>query len=726
MRHGRDHARAEGGAARGGHPARNEQGAVGVSLWPSGRGVLLGLAATALLMAPLVGYGAGEPGSEAPPTKEALAAALRAADESIDAGKPGIAIQQLTALGPVRLVEDHRIYLLVRAHGAAGQHAEVVAAGSAFAKEHARSPLRGAMAERVGDAQAALGHEAPARTAWADAAHRSDDDDAKAALLALQARSYKREGARPDAAAVWLEIWRTLPHTLQSREADSALDRLEPAPGALRSPALRAERAKILKEKRHNEPALAEADRVLAASVSDDLALEMRELRAALLFRLRRYPDAVRAFEALGNDPDARFWRARSLARSGRIDASIAAFLAVAQSEGGALGARSRFLAATLHEGEDRYAEARALYSQVAEGAPRLSQRRTARWRLGWMAYRLGEHAEAAELLGALARNTKSPLDALRPRYWQARAAALADPGTSSDPLRALAVEMPFTYYGLRAVQRVGPVPPRGPGSPIPPPTLRADRLERVEVLLAAGLVDEVRIELPGFVRKARSLGDRRALAELLADAGEYHDAERLIVDTEREELARGLDPARRALWTHAWPRAFEPEVEAASSAAGIPSALLLAVMREESGFRPKVLSSVGARGLVQIMPDTGAGLARLLSWPVFDPDQLFDPADNLTLGARYLRNLLDLFDGRAASAVAAYNAGENAVARWLKQQGGLEEDEWVEAIPYDQTRAYVRRVLRSLHVYRSLYGDEPGAAAGKGRTDGAVALEVQ
>ncbi|MDJ0789930.1 MAG: lytic transglycosylase domain-containing protein, partial [Myxococcota bacterium] len=305
------------------------------------------------------------------------------------------------------------------------------------------------------------------------------------------------------------------------------------------------------------------------------------------------------------------------------------------------------------------------------------------------------------------------------------------------EELRALVGEMPFTYYGLRAGQRVGPAAPRAGSGPMPLPRLRADRLRRLRLMLLAGALEEVRIELPGLVRKARGVGDRGALAELLAAAGAYHEAERLIVDTERAELARGLDPARRTLWVHAWPRAFSTEVEAAARAAGIPEALLLSVMREESGFRPKVLSSVGARGLVQIMPTTGTHLARLLSWPQFDPDQLFDPETNLTLGARYLRNLLEEFDGRAAAAVAAYNAGENAVARWIDRNGGLEEDEWVEAIPYDQTRSYVRRVLRSLHVYRTLYPEAASVGAGaddtmsttgtrKGGDAGTVALEVR
>jgi soluble lytic murein transglycosylase len=124
--------------------------------------------------------------------------------------------------------------------------------------------------------------------------------------------------------------------------------------------------------------------------------------------------------------------------------------------------------------------------------------------------------------------------------------------------------------------------------------------------------------------------------------------------------------------------------------------------MREESAYRPTVVSVVGARGLLQIMPETGERLAQELALADFDPDDLFEPAVNIRLGSHYLRTLLIRFDGQLSAAIASYNAGPNAVVRWIDPE--LDDDEWVEAIPYDQTRAYVKRVLRSLYAYRVLY----------------------
>jgi soluble lytic murein transglycosylase len=129
--------------------------------------------------------------------------------------------------------------------------------------------------------------------------------------------------------------------------------------------------------------------------------------------------------------------------------------------------------------------------------------------------------------------------------------------------------------------------------------------------------------------------------------------------------------------------------------------------MREESSFRPAVISPAGARGLMQLMPTTAARVADQIGFAGYDDDLLTDPATNVRLGTAYLDALLGRFGGRASAAVGSYNAGPEAVARWLAEGRGQADDEWVETIPYDETRNYVKRVLRSRHAYRELYADE-------------------
>jgi soluble lytic murein transglycosylase len=168
--------------------------------------------------------------------------------------------------------------------------------------------------------------------------------------------------------------------------------------------------------------------------------------------------------------------------------------------------------------------------------------------------------------------------------------------------------------------------------------------------------------------------------------------------------LSRLPTDGEAEVWWHAWPLPWPDDVrEFTSRFTGVEPALVYSVMREESGYSPTALSVAGARGLLQLMPDTAVRLARQAGQPEPSADALYDPRVNLDLGSRYLSQLLTRFDGRISAAVASYNAGPEAVARWMAGSP-QDDDEWVEGIPYDQTRAYTKRVLRSLNAYRVLY----------------------
>ena len=229
--------------------------------------------------------------------------------------------------------------------------------------------------------------------------------------------------------------------------------------------------------------------------------------------------------------------------------------------------------------------------------------------------------------------------------------------------------------------------------------------LARPRILLEAGLIEEAQAELRALSRRARGLRDRLALAELYANTGDYHQPQRLVVDAYQEQLARGPALEDLELWWHAWPAPFEEELQSAALA-GVetPSELVYAVMREESGYRPTVRSVSGALGLLQLMPETAERVARETRLPHFSVEDLFLPRVNIHLGAAYLDSLLERFQGRASAAIGSYNAGPHAVARWIDGNQGIDDDLWVEEIPYDQTRGYVKRVLRSMYAYQVLY----------------------
>jgi soluble lytic murein transglycosylase len=228
--------------------------------------------------------------------------------------------------------------------------------------------------------------------------------------------------------------------------------------------------------------------------------------------------------------------------------------------------------------------------------------------------------------------------------------------------------------------------------------------LARPRILMEAGMTDSARGEIQRLSRRARSLSERLELAHLSSDVGDYHRAQRLIVDRYSETLARGPVRRQEELWWYAWPSAYSDLVDEATSQPGsVDPELVYSIMREESGYRAAVVSPVGARGLLQIMTTTGERLARSTGLKSFQADDLFEPRTNIGLGSYYLGELSKRFDGRLSASIASYNAGPEAVSEWTpKPQAN--DDEWVESIPYDQTRSYVKRVLRSLHAYRILY----------------------
>ena len=139
---------------------------------------------------------------------------------------------------------------------------------------------------------------------------------------------------------------------------------------------------------------------------------------------------------------------------------------------------------------------------------------------------------------------------------------------------------------------------------------------------------------------------------------------------------------------------------------------LVAALIRQESEFNPKAVSSSKAVGLMQILPSSGRDLARKAKMRGFRPSMLTQPETNLRLGAFYFRRLLDSCDGRVEDALASYNAGHSRVVNWRGWGSFEDASEFVETIPFTQTRDYVQIILRNADLYHWLYGSEPASAA--------------
>jgi soluble lytic murein transglycosylase len=668
-------------------------------------------AALALLLLALTGLLGGTPPPLAGAFSDALlsrpGAALRAARALAAAGDVAPAESLLGAVAERHpLIADYAEWLRLRILVESERWSEAAEIGL---WRHRESPLEADFARLLGDAHAALGDEIGARALWESARRATTRDDEAAALLMAIARSHERSGDEAAAARAWLEVWARHPLAPVASEATGRLDAFERGIGrTLRNAAQERRRGDTFFRAHRNEEALRAYERALASpSLSPGERGRARRQRAETLFRMRRYPEAAEAFAALPQDDEMRIARARCFARSGDVPRAARELERIGRdSRSSEQGARAKLLAGLLLEGEGETERALDLFAAVVRTGAGTSWADEALWQLGWGAYREGRLADATRHFARLEARTRDPISALRPRYWRARAERRARLPGHGVELARIANEYPLSYYGWRAgllMQGEAGAPAQG-SLPAGTVALSGAALARPEILIEAELREHALAELDRLFGRARGLADRLALAELYANAGDYSRAQRVMVDAYGEALSRAPAAAGIEAWWHAWPLPWPDDVrELAASAGGVEPALVYAVMREESGYRPDALSVAGARGLLQLMPETASRLARDAALPDPTPEALFEPRVNLALGARYLGQLLVRFGGRASAAVASYNAGPQAVARWL-EGAALDDDEWVEAIPYEQTRAYAKRVLRSLHAYRVLY----------------------
>ncbi|MBV8820344.1 MAG: transglycosylase SLT domain-containing protein [Acidobacteriaceae bacterium] len=240
-------------------------------------------------------------------------------------------------------------------------------------------------------------------------------------------------------------------------------------------------------------------------------------------------------------------------------------------------------------------------------------------------------------------------------------------------------------------------------------------RIERARLLASAGLDDLVESELRYAAKKdGPSEAAAIELAELAAQRDASHLGIRYIKQLAPTYLRVSMDSATEKLWKLAFPLPFRVSVEQASRAQGLDPFIVAALIRQESEFDPKVISHANAYGLTQLLPSTGREYGRKLNLGRVTTPMLFQPEINTQIGTFYLKTLLDQMEGKWEAALAAYNAGPQRVVKWLTWGDFREPAEFIEAIPFEETRTYVQSVLRNADVYRRLYGSKVAVATAR------------
>jgi soluble lytic murein transglycosylase len=315
---------------------------------------------------------------------------------------------------------------------------------------------------------------------------------------------------------------------------------------------------------------------------------------------------------------------------------------------------------------------------------------------LGWRARAALWSKDWNEALRSIATLSESSRQSARWRYWNARATeALYDLGHAQPQYESLLPEDNY-YSALAAARLHRPVTPH-PHALTPAPELMASieqqpAIERARELFLCGMQREAAGEWR-FGYEALSPEERVQSVMLAASWGWYTQA---VASASAQRIFND--------YVLLYPQPFFAEVKTAAQLSQLTPELIYAVLRQESLYRADAVSSAGARGLMQLMPETARRTAR--QWQLPKPSQLdlFEPAVNIPLGAANLRMLLDQLDNQMPVALAGYNAGIGAAMRWLPAQP-IDTDVWIENIPYEETRDYVQRVLWHSLLERWLHG---------------------
>lgn len=245
----------------------------------------------------------------------------------------------------------------------------------------------------------------------------------------------------------------------------------------------------------------------------------------------------------------------------------------------------------------------------------------------------------------------------------------------------------------------------------IPKSVEQADAFKRGGVFLRLGMHSLAEREFHALSAKLSESDEALWSLAMLLDAAKAYPFSHDITRRKIEGWEVGYPVANTThRWTIAYPRPFFDEISSWAKKREIPSQVVWAIMREESGFNPRVESWANAKGLLQLMDSTAEKMARKDEMKDFTASKLFEVDNNLRLGTAYIKELSDTFDAHPALIIAGYNGGSGNVNNWLTKNGAMELDMWVEEIPYGQTRNYTKRVLTSFWTYHWLYAKK-GAA---------------
>lgn len=645
---------------------------------------------------------------------------------------PAVALQFLRAAqNDVPLLDDYVRLWIGEALLKLGEGKQAAEMFETISQTAPNSPLVVKAAYRAGEAwyQTLSCREA---TAWIAKAVALSQKEVETPLALLrQGACQLRENNIQEGRETLKQLWARFAFSPEAKEAEALLaSNLGGEPWVVQ-PSERLARAQVYLGQAFHAEAIEELRKFLAADPSSPQRAEAKLKLGIAQVRLKLYDQARETFRALAKEGatesfEASVWLARVYLRQGQGDKLLElAHTAAGSSLSPEQKGQITLFAGVWLEDQGRFDDAIARYRQVAKVGEPASQRAEGQWRVGWGYYRMGRYREAFDQLRALVEQHDGEFEP-QALYWMARAAELNQQPQAHDVYVQLCRRFIYTYYCQMARERTQiPLPDSvaaepgstsasvNDGEPLNGAaagavTTRAEieqqaAYRRALELKALGLDSDAAREVAGLIdRYSREPGLLLVLSTMLNEAGAYHHGLRLARAKFRDQLERTGGSVSPALWPVAYPMGLLPTIKG-QGAKGVDPYLVAAIIREESQYDWRAVSRVGAIGLMQVMPGTANNVAQRLGLPAVGREDLFDQETNIRIGVHYVEQLLEQFSGNVAYTIASYNAGPIAVGNWITLHRGRSQDEFVELIPYQETRQYVKRVLRSYREYARL-----------------------
>lgn len=618
---------------------------------------------------------------------------------------------------------DYVNYYLGTAYQQSGRLAEAIATLSTFDKSYPESLL-------IRDAHIVYANAliADGRASEAIELLENDRQPVRADLELALGRAYEADNQPAKALAIFRNLYYTMPLSWEASQVQGDLDKLAVASHA--NPVgveARRTRADLLAKGKE----FSDAANEYRALLNEVAATEHPTIEIQLAEALRhtgQNKDAKKILESMpSSTPEINAERLFNLGEIARNANDDDTFLRIVDQlrqqyptspwlEQALLSAGNIYL---LRRDYDRAIDS---YRELQRRFPGAGRASYAHWKAAWLSLREGRTAEAKEDFEDQIAWYPTSSEVPAALYWRGR---LAEEDRDRTMARAYYLKLCLRYrnyyYGELARQRLAQVkdvgdpteyavldrvPPLSSSDKITLDELPTDnlRVQKAELLANGSLLDFAVRELRAAADEEKGNWAPAEIARLYEDAGRYDMAIETLKHAAPNYFAVDVPYLPRSYWEGLFPKPYWTDLKRYASANALDPYLVASLIRQESAFNPNAVSHANAVGLMQLLPKVGKGVAKQEKMKHFSTQQLFTPATNLRLGTRYFRSMVDKF-GSFEYALAAYNAGVDRVQDWQGQGRYRDSQEFVESIPFTETREYVQNILRNANVYRQLYG---------------------